>query len=454
MIKNPQDYIFPDVIRRNFKKNKIAQKVYENFVLLHLKKYSKQKIKLKELKNILHINTAVGKGGAAKVAYEFLNKNYQKLGFDSSIICTANYGDSQDDIIKLKENNIKLHKLLHRYSKNKGLLDFFNLESFNVENYKQFINSDVIHLHNLHGSYFSTFALPKLTSLKPTIWTLHDEQSFTGHCAYSFDCSKWQQSCGNCPDLNYYPKIKTDTTELLISLKKKIYDLSHFTVACPSEWLANKAKSSILRNKDLRVIYNGINPDIFKPTEKMQARKSLGLPLDKKILMFSASGSINNPQKGGEYILQAYEKLKDNNDILFLNLGGNNSKSKKNWIDVPYINEESKLALYYSAADLFIYPSQAEAFGLVVAESLACQTPVVAFNNTALPEIIDHMQNGYLAKNKDIKDFISGINLLLSNSELSKKSGLSGREKVIKNFTLEKMISNYIELYQEVIEKF
>src|SRR5690554_5007769 len=90
-----------------------------------------------------------------------------------------------------------------------------------------------------------------LYSLKPVIWTIHDEQSYTGHCAYSFDCKKWQTGCGNCPDLTFYPKIKKDTTDFLLYIKEKIYDFSDFTVVCPSRWLANRAKQSILGNKDI-----------------------------------------------------------------------------------------------------------------------------------------------------------------------------------------------------------
>jgi len=306
----------------------------------------------------------------------------------------------------------------------------------------------------LHGSYFSPFVLPKLSSLKSTVWTLHDEQAYTGHCAYSFECEKWLVGCGNCSDLNFYPKIKNDTTEFLLNTKKKIYDMSDFTIVCPSNWLANRAKQSILKNKDIRVIYNGINEKVFINTNKTKARSALKLPLDKKILMFSASGSIKNPQKGGKYVFETYNSLKNNDEILFLNIGGGNSSNiRKNWVDIPYINDEKTMALYYSASDLFIYPSMAETFGLVIAEAMSCGTPVIAFNNTAIPEIIDHMQTGYLAENKNIEDFIKGIKIFLENEDLRNTAGIKAGQVVEANFTLDKMINNYINLYQEIWEK-
>jgi len=451
MLKNPIEYTETSFYQKNFAQRKVAQKIYENFVLLHLRKYPENLNINKELNNILHINTAVGTGGAAKVAYNYLNKNFNKMGYNSKLLAGMIYCKPESDIAIIERKNLNLHKLLHKYQRNSGLLDFYNLASFDIPEFEVFKNADIIHLHNLHGAYFSPFMLPQLTSLKSTVWTLHDEQAYTGHCAYSFDCERWLTGCGNCPDLNFYPKIKKDTTEFLIKIKKKIYDMSDFTVVCPSNWLADRAKQSILKNKDIRVIYNGINEKVFVNTDKIEARKTLNLPLDKKILMFSASGSIKNPQKGGKYLFEVYNAFKNNDEILFLNIGGGNfSKLRKNWIDIPYINDEKTMALYYSASDLFIYPSMAETFGLVVAESMACGTPVIAFNNTAIPEIVDHIQNGYLSENKNVQAFINGINLFLNNDEIRNLAIANSRPKIEKYFTLDKMLQNYLGLYKEV----
>ncbi|HSA06016.1 MAG TPA: glycosyltransferase [Candidatus Gastranaerophilales bacterium] len=454
MIQNPQEHIFPNFIERNFKAKEIAKKIYDDFVFQYLKKYPKIKPEKQNLENILHINTAVGKGGAAKVAYDFLCRNLNNKGYNSAVLAGANYGKPADNIEALKVSNIRLHKMLHRYSKKQGMLDFYNLESFNIPNLEIFKKANLIHLHNLHGAYFSPFVLPYLTSLKPVIWTLHDEQAYTGHCSYAFDCNKWQTGCGNCPDLDYYPKIKKDTTDFLLQTKKKIYDFSDFTVACTSHWLANRVKKSILGDKEIKVIYNGIDEKVFTSTAKLYARKMLNLPLNKKILLFSASGCIKNPQKGGKYILETYKRLNNNKDYLFVNLGAEEAKNKGNWIDVAYIQDEKELALYYSAADLFIYPSQAEVFGLVIAESMSCETPVIAFRNTAIPELVDHMETGYLAENKNIEDFLNGIKTFLDNDNLRKNASIKSRQVVLEKFTLDRMINKYIELYQEIFKKF
>jgi len=435
-----------------FSQRKLSQKIYENFVLLQLKKFHKQYDKKSELKNILQINTAVGRGGAAKVAHNYLNLNLNRLGYNSTLLAGTIYTENEPYTQKIECKNIKLHKFLHKYQKNSGLLDFYNLSCFDIPELEIFKAADVVHLHNLHGSYFSPFLLPRLTSFKPTVWTLHDEQAFTGHCAYAFDCNKWQNGCGNCPDINFYPKIKKDTTNFLLNTKKKIYDLSNFTVVCPSNWLSERAKNSILAGKSVRTIYNGIDEKIFINTSKKQARERLKLPLDKKILMFSASGSIKNPQKGGKYVFELYEKLKHNKNLLFLNIGGGKGHNiSKNWIDIDYINDESTMALYYSASDVFIYPSMAETFGLVVAEAMACCTPVVAFNNSALPEIILHKETGYLAENRNIDDFINGVEFFINSDDICFNAGKNARRRIEQEFTLDAMVNNYIELYKEIL---
>ncbi len=444
------DKLSPKIIEQTILQSSFAKSYYKNFLLPKIKKHPSP-LSEEVLRNILAINTATGRGGAAKVAHDFLNKNLNKKGYSSKILVNKAFGEKDNSIIELEQNNPKLHKLLHKVSRSLGWLDFFNPACFEIPKLQEFQKADIVHLHNLHGAYFSPFILPELTSLKPTIWTLHDEQAYTGHCSYSFKCNKWMTGCGNCPDLNYYPKLKKDTTNFLINTKKEIYDSSHLTIVVPSNWLAERAKKSILSNKEVKVIYNGIDEKIFSPTKKNIARNILNLPMDKKILLFSASGGIKNPQKGGKHLIEVFNFLKNQEDILFLNLGGDSGVKHSRWIDVPYIIDEKKLALYYSAADLFVYPSLVESFGLVAAESLACETPVITFNYSALPEIVDN-EVGYLAEYKNSQDLIKGIKIFLNNKTLTKNAGIKGRKKIKENFTLDKMVNNYINLYSEILQ--
>ena len=405
--------------------------------------------------NIVFDNTIAGKGGAAKIAYDGLYKNLKVQGYKTDIYVNKNYESFLDGHIHLMDNLApKEQKLLLNEQYKNGWLDFFYLQSLKLTKQKTFIGVDIIHLHNLHGGYFSPFAIPEISRLKPTIWTLHDEQALTGHCACFFDCEKWQDGCKNCPDINNYPGVAKDTSSFLYETKKKIYQKSNITIVVPSNWLKTKVEKSILKHFDLRLIYNGVNEQIFKNHNKSLMRLELNLPPDKKILMFSALMGMDDPLKGTDFIKMTYESLKEHDDIFFLTLGGVESKKiADNFIQIGYILDESMLAKYYAASDLFIYPSLTDNCPLSVLESLSCGTPVISFKTGGIPELIKHMDTGYLSEYKDIDDFVKGTKVYLNNEELLQSASIKARTFIKNDFTLDIMISKYIELYREVYAK-
>ncbi len=421
-----------------------------------VKKFSVKKATKDNLESVLVINTISKGGGAAKVAYSIAIKAAKKY---SVTIATGENIQEQDD------NNISListttseeKKLCAVLNKKTGLLDFFFKKSLELKSRENIKNSDVIHLHNLHGEYFSPFALPELTALKPTIWTLHDTCSFTGHCGNFMDCNKWEdEECNNCPYVSLYQSLPFDTAHEIYKTKEKIYATmaDDITLVAPSQWLVDKVKKSILKRFDIKLIPNGIDEHIFKPYNKQEIRKELKLPQNKKILLFSCAGGTASPWKGGEYIEKVYNTLKKNKDMFFLVIGGNKQELiAKNYLQLPYVTDERELAKYYNAADLFIYPSKADNHPLSVIEALACTLPVITFNTGGIPEIVEHMKTGYIAPQFDVTDFIKGINLFLSDDNLRSNAGIKARKIVEEKFTQELMNSRYLDLYNEVFEK-
>jgi len=404
------------------------------------------------MKNILYINTQIGKGGAARIAYEQY-KNIKKHNYNTYFLTSEVFSDDEDNNILRFLDHSKHKMLIRKLEKHTGLLDFFNFKSYLLGNLKEFGEADIVHLHNLHGRYFSPPAMLFLVN-RPVVWTLHDEQSFTGHCAWTYDCEKWQTKCCDCHNLTDYPKISKDTTAFLFWVKKHLYKAVDPVITCPSGWLKTQAEKSILKDLDIRQINYGIDEKIYKPYDKIQARNELGLPQDKTILFFSSAGSLKNPAKGGEYVKKAYEYFKNNGDILFVCTGGQKRQYiSDNFLEFEYITDENLMAKFYSASDLFIYPSLADNSPLVVLESLACGTPVVAFATGGIPEQVNHLEAGYVAGYKDEQDFIKGTELFLFDENLRHNCGLNARRVVEEKFTLDKMVSEYIKLYEEISNK-
>jgi glycosyltransferase involved in cell wall biosynthesis len=392
---------------------------------------------------ILHINSLNHKGGAWTII-KGLSQSLEDRGVKSYFI----------DGSKILNTKIPGYKKLMRIFNQYIFMDYISpLGRYLICRKIKEVSPDIIHLHNIHGGFFTTKLLLKLQEFAPVVWTFHDMFPITGHCAHSFDCEKWKDGCGKCPYPETYPEIRKDRTKAQLKYKKKVYDSSEFTIVVPSKWMYECVKKSILKDKDPRLINNGIYTDVFKKTDKIDARKKLDLPVDKKIILFSAHGGSKNPFKGGKYFDSVYEKLKHRKDLIFLNVGGEKSGGTENRFDVGYVDSAKEMALFYSASDVFLFPTLAESFGLVAVESMSCGCPVVSFETGGVTEIVEHLKTGFVAKYKDADDLIRGVELLLNDGVLNKEMADRGMLKAKENFSLDKMSEKYFELYKKVCKK-
>ena len=396
--------------------------------------------------NILQINTADNRGGAAKVAYH-LKSGLEKLGHETSMfVGQKNTPDQNVFILNNKKSFAqRVRKKLAYYLAND--IDLFNSDK--IIKTEAFKNADIIHCHNLHSYYFNLNTLKKISKLKPIVWTFHDMWPITPHCAHSFDGSLkngfWQ-----CPSLEIFPPLKWHNEKYLEKRKRDIYRQSDFQIAVPSRWLKNKVQESLLGDREINLIYNGIDTEIFKPYPKSETRAKLKLPQDKKIILSVIKRGQSNPWKGGNYVDEAISALGSRQEVIFICIGGEIDNPQV--INIPFIEKEETLALYYSASDLLLHPSIAETFGLTIAEGMACGLPIVSFVTGSIPELVEHSSNGFLAEYKNSPDLISKLESILSMSDQKlKEMSKNSQEKVKNNFTLEMMVDNYINLYKTIL---
>ena len=394
--------------------------------------------------NILIINTGDIRGGAAKIAYS-LKQGMSKLGHNCDMFVSSK--SSQDKNVHVIPKTEWQRRFSYYFATD---LNFWKTDwILQTEIFKK---ADIIHCHNLHGNYFNLNTLKKMAALKPVIWTLHDMWAMTPHCAHAFD-GKIKNGLFTCPSLDIYPKIAWHN-ELYLSWKKnKIYNSSKFHVVVPSKWLMQKAEQSVLQSQKISLIYNGIDTNIFHQKNKMEMKRKLGLPENKMVIAFLADSGKNNPWKGWEYTENIIKS--DFIDAHFICIGG--EKPKENPNDkvqyINYIKDEATIAEYLSASDIFLYPSLADSFPLVVIEALSCGTPVVTFKTGGIPEIVSHKENGYVAKYMDIDDLKKGL-LYIKNLSLKDSEAMINRsiEKIAKNFSADEMVANYLSVYQSELD--
>jgi glycosyltransferase involved in cell wall biosynthesis len=302
--------------------------------------------------------------------------------------------------------------------------------------------ADIIHLHWINHGFVQLSELEKLS--KSIVWTMHDMWVFTGGCHYSFSCNKFQERCGQCPELNSL--IQKDLSYYALKNKMNLIPVKKIKWVAISSWMAEMAKqSSLLINQNPVVINSGINTEIFKNIDKIESRRFFNFPTEKKIILLGAQ-NLETPTKGLNLSLEAFTKLDE--DILVVTFGNgaiSDYQVKQKVINMGFINSPEKMAILYSAADIFLATSVAEGFGMTLAEAQSCGIAVVAFNAMGPKDIVDHKITGYLAQLGNVNDIVKGVNYCLT-AKLDK----ANISKLASKFSIEKSADNYIELYESI----
>jgi glycosyltransferase involved in cell wall biosynthesis len=325
---------------------------------------------------------------------------------------------------------------------------------------------DVLHCHNLHGGYFDLRALAWLSGQVPLVLTLEDAWLFSGHCAHSFNCDRWQTGCGQCPDLTIGPAIRRDATAYNWQRKRAIYGRSRVYVATPSQWLMRRAEQSILAPAitEGRVIPHGVDLSIFCPADKPSVRAMLGLPSEAKIILFTANGVRRNIWKDYETmraaIALAAERLHRQN-LLFLALGDNSPAERIGRVEVrfvPYQTDSRVVARYCQAADVYVHAAKAEAWGLAITEALACGTPVVATAVGGIPEQVRALgasnasqATGVLVNLGDAEGMAAALDRLLSNDMLRHRLSENAAKDARTHFGRDRQAEAYLAWYHAIL---
>lgn len=399
---------------------------------------------------ILHINTTLS-GGAGIAALRH-SEAMRRMGIDSKLLTLD--PDNKEGCIsyaiteKQKQTNKTLLFVFHKLTRLvvKRVAWHWATFDYDLSKIKEITEADVIYIHWVND-FLSYKAIDYLLKTKKrVIWYMHDMWPITGGCHYSFECKGYEGLCKQCPQMKALRFLASN------QLKRKIAEWSghdNFYLSAPSQWLCDCIRrSAVFHDHQVYCCPNVIDTTVFKPQNKNRVRQKFGLPINKKLILFSAMG-VKNPYKGTEFLIDALCRIKDKN-YEFVVLG----KATKD--DFPmsirekihlvgFVSGQEQMALLYSAADLLLITSIAENFPNVVIEAMACGVPVVGFATGGITDQIRHKWNGYIVQPRDVIGLVEGINWIVSNSNYQQLS-INSRKYVMENCSYNVVLKNHSEL--------
>jgi glycosyltransferase involved in cell wall biosynthesis len=424
------------------------------------------------LRKIVAVNTTDVGGGAEHIA-RYLTDAYAARGLESWLLVGDKKTDNQRVMPFYLSPTFNYRPFANRWTQGrirllKWLCQKTGVDDFEFPYARRLLEltktvPDLVHCHNLHGGYFDLRALPWLSKRVPVFVTLQDAWLTTGHCAFAMDCQRWQTGCGRCPDLQRPPAVGKDATAFNWQRKARILERSRLHVISPSRWMLDIAQHSILSPAiaSSRVIPHGLDLEVFQPGDKDRARQQLALggkdiPRDAFLMVTVANAGSDNVLKDWPTIRSAMECLTEADARTPLHLmvvGGRQFTERLGPVMVHHVGflPHAELALHYQAADLFIHATNAETFGLVIAEAMACGAPVLVTAVGATPEVVGDDSTGMLVPERDPEAMTARLRQCISRPDALAEIGKAGARRAREKFCATQMVDKHLAYYAEVV---
>lgn len=397
---------------------------------------------------LLQINVTANWGSTGKIA-EQIGISAMKQGWNSYVAYGRWSNPSQSHLIKVGNKlDMYLHYGEQRIRDNEGLCSRGATKKLirQIAN----IKPDIVHLHNIHDHYLNyklLFEYLNQTNIK-VVWTFHDCWAFTGHCFHfvTKNCERWKSGCFDCPLKNEYPKTLLDRSKEHYEIKRNLFgDCKNLTIVPCSDWMGDFVRESFLKDKNIHVIKNGVDLNVFKPVPNTEEKEEGSFNI-------LAVSNVWNKDKGLEDIYNLRNILPAEYKITMVGLSADQiNRLPSGIVGIQRTQNVQELVQLYSDADVLINPTYADTFPTVNLEALACGTPVITYKTGGSPEAIDEntgavVEQGDLnALSETIKEFqVLGF---------KQKHSVDCRKRAEEHFDKDKCFEKYIELYNGLLKK-
>jgi glycosyltransferase involved in cell wall biosynthesis len=418
---------------------------------------------------ILLVGKSTHTGGAAIASYRLM-EILKESGVDVKMLVQEG-GEDDEAVFSTTRSKSKLwanflrfameRLLFLRHEKNKEVRFLFSMANTGerlIRN-KLIKEADIIHLHWVNAGFLSLSSLKELLDLgKPVVWTFHDMWAITGGCHHALTCEKYKQSCGDC--LYLKKPGKNDLSHRLWLKKSKIFKGRDITVITPSQWLrACVRESSLFGQAHVHAIHNPVDQTQFRPIDRETACRKLGLDPSKKYILFGAA-SVRNLYKGFSFFLDAIKLMSQDPEAIEgveIVLFGKAGEDLSQMFPLPVhsigsIRSTQTMVELFNVAQLYAISSLQDNFPSTIIESMLCGTPVVGFRTGGIPEMISHLEDGYLAGHKDIADLTKGMKWILSYDSYAALSEIA-RKAAVRRFSRERSAEMHVELYKKLLNR-
>lgn len=397
----------------------------------------------------LHINTAFGKGGAPLSAQGMVTGCLARGIESKMLVHTILKNPDNYSWVEELENDGQF--ILTDESPAKYIEGSASHSIFKHQFYQK---SNIIHLHNLHGSYFDFKDVRKISKEKAVVWSVRDALLFFTDRKKLLNKKVKKPKVG---EMDAWPSLSD--AELAAGRKFMAQTFANLDILTlpVSKWVQNKIKDSEFgKNMRSEVVYNALDLEKFNLSDRLLSREQLGFDKNKIILLTLIDHGLSNPWKGADHVINLSRRLwaDGHTNVEIIVVGGLSLGIKlPNLLEVPSV-DFSEIGNYFSACDVYLCTSIFDALPRVCIEAGAFSKPVVAFSTGGIPEIVLHNKTGLLADYLDFSQLYRFTLELIKNSELRNKLGAMARRNIEQNFHISKQIDQLSEIYKEEISRF